>query len=63
MKVIFKVANIGEHKAAPAINTAREVSQDLEETEENYRDYVRPIGDVRPFQTGINQATKDRYDR
>lgn len=62
MKVIFKVAESGDHKPPPAINTVRQVGNVQEETEE-YKDYLRPIGDVRPFQTGINQATKDRYDR
>ena len=56
MKVIFKVAEVSEHKPGPAINTARERT----EVASQYRDYVRPIQDVRQFHTGLDHGTKDR---
>jgi len=56
MKVIFKVAEVREHKPGPAINTARERT----EVASQYRDYVRPIQDVRQFHTGLDRGTKER---
>jgi len=72
MKVIFKVAKNREEKK-PAINVPRSLStsapemssplsrSDLED--ERYKDMVRPIEDVRSFHSGLDQITKERYDR
>jgi len=72
MKVIFKVAKNREEKQ-PAINVPRSLSTstpDMSSTasrsnlkEETYKDMVRPIEDVRSFHSGLDQITKERYDR
>jgi len=62
MKVIFKVADTSDRRPAPAINTARQPQLRLEQSEAR-SPYVRPIGDVRQFHTGMDEASKQRYDR
>jgi len=72
MKVMFKVAKNREEKK-PAINVPRSLSTSSPDfssppyrsdlTEEEYKDMVRPIEDVRSFHSGLDQITKERYDR
>ena len=72
MKVMFKVAKNREEKN-PAINVPRSLSTSIPDlsspsfrsdlTEEEYKDMVRPIEDVRSFHSGLDQITKERYDR
>ena len=71
MKVMFKVAKNREEKQ-PAINVPRSLSTSAPDllsphsrsdlTEEQYKDMVRPIEDVRSFHSGLDQITKERYD-
>ena len=61
MKVIFKVAASSDHKPPPAINVPRKFVP--EQSESEYRDYVRPISNVRQFHSGMDSLTKQRYDR
>merc|ERR1712142_689405 len=72
MKVMFKVAKNREEKK-PAINVPRSLSTSSPDsssppyrsdlTEEEYKDIVRPIEDVRSFHSGLDHITKGRYDR
>jgi len=63
MKVIFKVAETTNHKPPPAINVPRKFVPDQSQSEAEYRDYVRPIDNVRQFHSGLDTLTKERYDR
>jgi len=68
MKVIFKVAaNSGTAGRGAAVNVPRSSPSSpppsLHSDADQYKDILRPISDVRPFQTGLTQITKDRYDR
>ena len=72
LQVIFKVAEKGEEDAAavrpgdrpasrgPSVNVARRRLPEAEASGPVYKDILRPIEDVRPFQ---HQVTKGRYDR
>ena len=63
MKVIFKVAASSAHKPPPAINVPRKFVPEESQSESEYRDYVRPIDNVRQFHSGLDTLTKERYDR
>jgi len=63
MKVIFKVAETSDHKPPPAINVPRKFVPEQSQSESEYRDYVRPIDNVRQFHSGLDTQTKERYDR
>jgi len=72
MKVMFKVAENEEEKK-PAVNVPRSLSTsspDLSSPPYRYdqkevrdKDIVHPIDDVRSFHSGLDQITKERYDR
>ena len=69
---MFKVAKNSDEKK-PAINVPRSIttsSQDVslppsrsDQMEQAYKDMVRPIEDVRSFHSGLDQISKERYDR
>lgn len=73
MKVIFKVAenkNIVQKKASVNVNVPRSsifttssTMSPVEKPNQNFQEYVRPIEDARSFHTGLDQITKERYDR
>ena len=68
LQVIFKVAaNSGTAGRGAAVNVPRispsSPPPSLHSDADQYKDILRPISDVRPFQTGLTQITKDRYDR
>jgi len=71
MKVIFKVAENNNIIQKPAsvnvprssIYTTSTTMSSLEATNQNFREYVRPIEDARSFHTGLDPITKERFDR
>lgn len=71
MKVIFKVAESKDYiQKQASVNVPRSsifisssTASSLREPNQNQHEYIRPIEDARSFHTGLDQTTKERFDR